>query len=261
MPVTKFNVETLRAMPRADVVNSVCINLIDTAYTYLNAAKGIIALGDTDATRDELTAALTEDGLRPERIKSLIKNARQAVEVWASVVEPGHATEEWFDRLTYGEFVIVNRAVKRLAENGTPASRLAEEGYFRLSTNACIGKLELVAERGKTQAQHEAAEEAKASAAPASSSPSPAPESDTQDAPTAKKAAPAKSVRPAIDVLMEKIDAAEKATLELLTVTDEVTAQRILTRLASMKVAADTVVAKRASSSAPVAERQLVGAA
>jgi hypothetical protein len=251
---TKFNVSTLRAMPREDVVNEVCINLISTAYTYLNAAKGIVALGDTEATRAELTAALTADGFKPERIKNLIKNAKPAVDAWASIVEPGHATEEWFDRCTRDDFMAANKAVSAVG-----AKALADEGYFKLSTGVAYGKFELVVERGMTQAQYEAKQ---ADASP----PAAASESGTQDATESKTTSekttttkPAKSVRPATEVLEEKVAAAEKAALELLSVTDEVTAQKILTRLASIKVAADAVVAKRFSAKAPA--EQLVGAA
>jgi hypothetical protein len=251
---TKFNVSTLRAMPREDVVNEVCINLVSTAYTYLNAAKGIVALGDTEATRAELTAALTADGFKPERIKNLIKNAKPAVDVWERVVEPGHATEEWFDRCTRDDFTVVRKALDAVGPKA--AALFSEEGYFKLSIGAAYGKFELAAERGKTQAQHEAA---KAAEVNAPEQPSATESATTQDAATAKKAAPAKAVRPATEVLEEKVAAAEKAVLELLSVTDEVTAQKILTRLASIKVAADAVVAKRFSVKAPA--EQLVGAA
>jgi hypothetical protein len=258
---TKFTVDTLRAHARGEVIDFVCVNVINHVYTYLNAAKGIIVLGDTDATRDDLKAALVARGFSADKAKNLVKNARPAVDAWANLIEPGYADETWFDRCTRDDFIVINRAVAALRERKTSLQLLVDEGYFKMSPASAYGKFELVAERGLTQAQHEAAKADAAEAAFDAAAPGKpgAPTTPAAEASETKAKAPTKSVRPATEVLEEKIAAAEKSALELLSVTDEVTAQRILTRLASLKVAADAVVAKRFSVKAPA--EQLVGAA
>ena len=123
----------LKALTPDELVSYVVHNLRTSEVAFVNSAKAIIALGgDTKANR----AALRDKGCAT----SSIKNAIQAVEVWESVVTGGHADESWFDKQSYGSFVVINRAVKKAVIDGLGgAGHLAAAGVFTKSrTHAAV---------------------------------------------------------------------------------------------------------------------------
>ena len=108
-------------MSQDDIVQFATANASASASTFLNVAKAIVAL---DGKASLVLDALKEGGVDSKRAHNLVKNAGQAVSVWDATVAIGHATEEWFDSLTYGDFVIFNRAIKKaLADGLTPRRR------------------------------------------------------------------------------------------------------------------------------------------
>jgi hypothetical protein len=234
----------IRAMSVPDIVQFATANACAAATTFLNVAKAIVALnGDVKS----IEAALLDSGVPTARAKNLLKNAGQAVSVWDSTVALGLADEDWFDQLTYGDFVTVNRTLKKAVVDGLKGSQhLADAGVFKMNATQAIVWCE--AFLSPPIAPVTPAPTASAPSTPpptAEAPPTPATPPATVEAPTGK-------LKPLGDSVMEKLEALEKSVLGLIDVSDEVTVERVMSRLAVMRTATTMARDKRFPAKAPV---------
>jgi hypothetical protein len=157
---------------------------------YLEAAIRLIAL--TSQVGAEKAADMVRKDGSPE---SDIKNARQLVRVYETLVEKGHVTEAWFAEIRYMDAVAINRALAV-----KPAKELAY--VWKRSLKSAVVECEVIAETNMTQTERtekelaeekakQQAEKAAAEAAKkAAETPAPAPAPETT-APAVETPAPA----------------------------------------------------------------------
>lgn len=242
----------------------VVFNANMTKVTFLNVGKGLFTL-EAKVGRDEAKKLLGK-GVT----EHTLKNARQAVNVWESVVSPGHADEAWFDQLTFMDCVMINRAIAKL--DPVPAiavKAMVEEGLFKKRPAMAYGGFELIADTGQTKAQRDAAAEkaiAEQSAKPAAQSaatgttPPAKPAEASATPPAATASAPATSSGTTVDSVVKRIEAAEEAVLKLIDLGDEVAANKVVQRLLAAKLAADQALAKKFTAKSSTSERKHVSA-
>ena len=231
-------------MSKPDILQFATANVHAAATTFLNVAKSIVAL---DGDVKSIEASLAKTGIPAARAKNLLKNAGQAVAVWDSAVGFGYATEKWFDAFTYGDFVLLNRSIKKAVIDGLKGSNyLADAGVFQMNATKAIVWCELFLSPTPVKVE-----------APVVPTPTQeAPVVPTPEAPTSK-------LKPLGDSVMDRVEALEKAVLGLIDVSDEVTVERIMARLAVMRTACTIARDKRhpAKVAAPVEVASLAGLA
>lgn len=237
-PHRLFTVAELATHTVEDVFDFTYTNLTHAKTTYLNVAKGLIALTALGVSEDDAKETLVKRGAS----NHALKNARQAVKVWDTVVIGGHADEAWFDRCVYMDFVAVNRAVAKC-----DVKTVAELGLLGKPMHTVLDKLDRLADLGVTVYKQGGAPVTPAASDVSAPSPAPStpatPESSTTTTTTTEKSP--KATKLADVAAIEKIEAAEKSILALIDVADEVTVERVVTRLLAAKLAAETARARR----------------
>lgn len=223
----------IRAMSQDDIVQFATANASASASTYLNVAKAIVAL---DGKASLVLDALKGKGVDAARAKNAVKNAAQAVAVWDAVVALGYADEAWFDRHTYADFVLLNRALKKSVADGLKgAEHFVAEGVFKMTP----AKMDVWLENFVAPAPAPKADVKTPAAQPAAAA------TPTTETPPAKEeTAPKATKRPDVAAI-EKIEAAEKAVLSIIDLADQVTAEKVIQRLISAKLAAEAARDKR----------------
>jgi len=134
--------EAIAAHPADEIVSYIAVLARQGRVTFINIAKGIIALetkiGEAAAKAKYIAAGISTH---------TVKNASQATKVWGDVVARGHADEAWFDTLAYQDFVLINKAIRKLDGD---VKALVELSMVGTPIAAAYGKLERLVEVGLT---------------------------------------------------------------------------------------------------------------